>query len=103
MKIPVDQSNGHKTRAIELARGQLGLVWPNPAVGCVLVKNKFVISEGATAIGGRPHAEAIALENATQDTAGATAYISLEPCCHWGQTPPCTRALIDIPASVSKA
>ena len=87
-------------QALNLARAQLGMVWPNPAVGCVLVKDGRIIAEGATGIGGRPHAESTAVKNAEETTKGVTAYVSLEPCCHWGQTPPCTRTLLD--ADVSK-
>ncbi len=75
------------------ARGQ-GCVWPNPAVGCVLVRDGRVIGRGWTSPGGRPHAETVALAQAG-DAAGATAYVTLEPCAHEGQTPPCTRALIN--------
>ncbi|MEM7722745.1 MAG: bifunctional diaminohydroxyphosphoribosylaminopyrimidine deaminase/5-amino-6-(5-phosphoribosylamino)uracil reductase RibD [Pseudomonadota bacterium] len=75
------------------ARGQ-GRVWPNPAVGCVLVKDNHVIGRGWTQPGGRPHAEVIALSQAAQAARGATAYVSLEPCAHYGQTPPCAEALV---------
>ncbi|MEM0947379.1 MAG: bifunctional diaminohydroxyphosphoribosylaminopyrimidine deaminase/5-amino-6-(5-phosphoribosylamino)uracil reductase RibD [Pseudomonadota bacterium] len=76
------------------ARG-LGRVWPNPAVGCLIVKDGRVISRGRTEIGGRPHAEVRALERAGPAARGATAYVSLEPCAHYGKTPPCAEALID--------
>lgn len=75
------------------ARGS-GQVWPNPAVGCVIVKQGRVVGRGWTAPGGRPHAEPQALEQAGSGAVGATAYVSLEPCAHWGQTPPCADALI---------
>ncbi len=75
------------------ARGD-GQVWPNPAVGCVLVKHGRVIGRGWTQPGGRPHAEVVALGQAGDEAAGATAYVTLEPCAHWGQTPPCADALI---------
>ena len=75
------------------ARG-LGLTWPNPAVGCVVVKDGRVLGRALTAPGGRPHAEPTALAMAGADAHGATAYVTLEPCCHWGRTPPCTDALI---------
>src|SRR5215831_1949732 len=80
--------------ALALARRGLGTVWPNPAVGCVLVKRGRVIGRGWTQPGGRPHGETEALRRAGEDARGATAYVSLEPCCHWGQTPPCVDALI---------
>lgn len=80
--------------ALALARRGLGSVWPNPAVGCVLVKEGRVIGRGWTQPGGRPHGETEALRRAGAAARGATAYVSLEPCCHWGKTPPCTDALI---------
>ena len=80
--------------ALTLARRGLGSAWPNPAVGCVLVKEGAVIGRGWTQPGGRPHGETEALERAGAAARGATAYVSLEPCCHWGKTPPCTDALI---------
>ena len=83
--------------ALRLARRGLGTVWPNPAVGCVLVRvdqgGRFV-GRGWTQPGGRPHAEAEALQRAGSNAKGATAYISLEPCNHTGETGPCTEALI---------
>ncbi len=67
-------------RALELARGQLCKTWPNPPVGCVIVKDGEVAGEGATGGGGRPHAEEIALDQAGERARGATAYVTLEPC-----------------------
>ena len=90
--------------ALRLARRGLGRTWPNPAVGCVIVKADgdatYVIGRGWTQPGGRPHAETVALDQARErygaaNLAGATAYVSLEPCSHHGQTPPCADALID--------
>lgn len=80
--------------ALSLARRGLGTVWPNPAVGCLIVKNNIVIARGWTQPGGRPHAEAEALSRAGDGATGATAYVTLEPCSHHGQTPPCADALI---------
>ncbi|HLS18692.1 MAG TPA: bifunctional diaminohydroxyphosphoribosylaminopyrimidine deaminase/5-amino-6-(5-phosphoribosylamino)uracil reductase RibD [Paracoccaceae bacterium] len=85
--------------ALGLARRQLGLTWPNPAVGAVIVRGAQLLGRGATAPGGRPHAETIAIEQARarfgEDALrGATAYVSLEPCAHHGRTPPCAEALI---------
>ncbi|HEY1258980.1 MAG TPA: bifunctional diaminohydroxyphosphoribosylaminopyrimidine deaminase/5-amino-6-(5-phosphoribosylamino)uracil reductase RibD [Stellaceae bacterium] len=80
--------------ALALARRGLGGVWPNPAVGCVIVKKGRVVGRGWTQPGGRPHAETEALRRAGEAAQGATAYVSLEPCCHLGQTPPCTDALL---------
>jgi diaminohydroxyphosphoribosylaminopyrimidine deaminase/5-amino-6-(5-phosphoribosylamino)uracil reductase len=71
----------------------LGNAWPNPAVGCVLVKDGRVIGRGWTQPGGRPHAETEALRRAGDAARGATAYVTLEPCSHHGRTPPCCEAL----------
>jgi diaminohydroxyphosphoribosylaminopyrimidine deaminase / 5-amino-6-(5-phosphoribosylamino)uracil reductase len=79
--------------AIALGRRGLGRVWPNPAVGCVIVKEGVILGRGWTQAGGRPHAEAIALAQAGEAARGATAYVSLEPCAHHGRTPPCAAAL----------
>lgn len=81
-------------QALELARGRLGRTGPNPAVGCVIVLRGAVVGLGATAPGGRPHAEPIALRMAGRRAQGATAYVSMEPCAHFGHTPPCAQALI---------
>ncbi|WP_348766766.1 bifunctional diaminohydroxyphosphoribosylaminopyrimidine deaminase/5-amino-6-(5-phosphoribosylamino)uracil reductase RibD [uncultured Salinisphaera sp.] len=81
-------------RALDLAHSARGQVWPNPAVGCVIVRNDSIVGEGCTQPGGRPHAERIALDAAGPDARGATLYVTLEPCCHWGQTPPCVDAII---------
>jgi diaminohydroxyphosphoribosylaminopyrimidine deaminase/5-amino-6-(5-phosphoribosylamino)uracil reductase len=80
--------------ALRLAERGLGQVWPNPAVGCVVVKDGQIVGRGWTQPGGRPHAEFEALRRAGSAALGATAYISLEPCAHYGQTPPCTMALL---------
>lgn len=80
--------------ALTLARRGLGAVWPNPAVGCVIVRDGRVVGRGWTQPGGRPHAETEALRRAGDAARGATAYVTLEPCCHWGRTPPCAEALI---------
>jgi diaminohydroxyphosphoribosylaminopyrimidine deaminase/5-amino-6-(5-phosphoribosylamino)uracil reductase len=80
--------------ALGLARRGLGGVWPNPAVGCVLVNGTRVVGRGWTAVGGRPHAETIALAQAGAAAAGATAFVTLEPCSHHGKTAPCADALI---------
>ena len=80
--------------ALALACRGLGTVWPNPAVGCVIVADGRVVGRGWTQPGGRPHAETEALARAGAGARGATAYVSLEPCAHWGKTPPCADALI---------
>ncbi len=84
--------------ALVLARRGLGNTAPNPAVGCIVVRPDLgnrVVGRGWTQPGGRPHAETKALERAGEGSAGATAYVTLEPCCHQGKTPPCTKALIE--------
>jgi len=80
--------------ALALARRSLGRTWPNPAVGCVIVRDGRIIAAGRTRDGGRPHAEADALARALEPVAGATAYVTLEPCAHHGKTPPCADALV---------
>ena len=85
---------GAMRAALALARRGLGTVWPNPAVGCVIVSNARVVGRGWTQPGGRPHGETEALRRAGEAARGASAYVSLEPCCHWGRTPPCVDALI---------
>ena len=81
--------------ALRISTRALGTSWPNPAVGCVLVKESRILGLGWTAKGGRPHAETIALAQAGKDARNATAYITLEPCSHYGQTGPCADALIE--------
>jgi diaminohydroxyphosphoribosylaminopyrimidine deaminase/5-amino-6-(5-phosphoribosylamino)uracil reductase len=79
--------------ALGLARRGLGQVWPNPAVGCILVKDGIVVGRGWTQPGGRPHAETEALRRARAGAVGATCYVTLEPCSHTGLTGPCADAL----------
>ena len=82
--------------ALSLGRRGLGQTWPNPAVGCVIVKDRRLLARGWTQAGGRPHAEQHVLSQLSQGAArGATAYVTLEPCSHTGQTPPCASALTD--------
>ncbi|WP_280952595.1 bifunctional diaminohydroxyphosphoribosylaminopyrimidine deaminase/5-amino-6-(5-phosphoribosylamino)uracil reductase RibD [Roseovarius aestuariivivens] len=80
--------------ALSLGRRGMGRCWPNPAVGCVIVKDGRIVGRGHTAPGGRPHAETLALAQAGEAARGATAYVSLEPCSHHGATPPCAEALV---------
>lgn len=80
--------------ALSLGRRGQGRVWPNPAVGCVIVKDGRVVGRGWTQPGGRPHAETEALAQAGAKARGAVAYVTLEPCAHHGQTPPCADALV---------
>ena len=86
--------------ALQLGRRNLGQTWPNPSVGCVIVKNNRLIATGCTQAHGRPHAEVVALKKAGDAAKGAIAYITLEPCAHFGRTPPCTDALIE--ANISR-
>ena len=80
--------------ALNLGSRSLGLAAPNPAVGAILVKDGAVIGRGATAPGGRPHAERIAIAQAGEAARGATLYVTLEPCSHFGASPPCVDAII---------
>lgn len=82
-------------RAIELAKQGTGWTAPNPLVGAVVVKNGRVIGEGYHRKYGELHAERNALAACTEDPAGATLYVTLEPCCHYGKTPPCTEIIIE--------
>jgi diaminohydroxyphosphoribosylaminopyrimidine deaminase / 5-amino-6-(5-phosphoribosylamino)uracil reductase len=84
----------HLRRAIELAERARGQTSPNPMVGAVVVKGGRVIGEGITQPPGEAHAERAALDDCTEDPAGATMYVSLEPCGHHGRTPPCTDAIL---------
>ena len=80
--------------AINLASNNNGLTGTNPSVGCVVVKNKEIISYGSTKINGRPHAEIIALRKNKKKIFGSLLYVTLEPCSHFGKTPPCTKSII---------
>ena len=80
--------------AFTLGRRGLGNTWPNPAVGAVIVKDNVIVGRGWTQSGGRPHAEVEALHHAKKAAQGATMYVTLEPCSHQGQTPPCADAII---------
>jgi len=83
------------TRALALAERGLETTHPNPRVGCVLAKGDRIIGEGWHERAGEPHAEIMALRSAKEPVAGATAYVTLEPCSHHGRTPPCANALIE--------
>ena len=82
--------------AIELAKKGAGAVNPNPMVGAVVVKNEEVIGEGYHKFFGGPHAEVYALEDAGKEAEGAAIYVTLEPCSHYGKTPPCAKKIIDM-------
>jgi len=81
-------------QALSLARLALGQASPNPAVGAVVVKNDSLVGQGYTQPPGSSHAEVLALEQAGEEAQGGVMYVTLEPCCHYGRTPPCTRAII---------
>ncbi|XP_004307282.1 PREDICTED: riboflavin biosynthesis protein PYRD, chloroplastic-like isoform X1 [Fragaria vesca subsp. vesca] len=90
-----DRDDGfYMRRCVELARKAIGRTSPNPMVGCVIVKDGKVVGEGFHPKAGQPHAEVFALRDAGELAENATAYVSLEPCNHYGRTPPCTEALI---------
>ena len=82
-------------RAIELAKGGWGRTNPNPLVGAVIVKDGKIISEGFHEVVGESHGEVCAIKNATSSVAGSTMYVNLEPCSHYGRTPPCVKAIIE--------
>jgi len=91
---PTDADLAHMARAIHLAERGLYTTDPNPRVGCVLVRDGVVVGEGYHRRAGEPHAERNAIDAAGEHARGATAYVTLEPCCHHGRTPPCTDALL---------
>lgn len=86
--------NNHMRHALAIGARGLGRVWPNPAVGCVIVNGGRIVGRGWTQDGGRPHGETVALAQAGAQAKGATVYVTLEPCSHHGKTPPCVDALI---------
>lgn len=91
----VSNLNAPMDHALRLAARGLGNVWPNPAVGCVILDAQgLVAGRGWTRSGGRPHAEVVALAEAGARAKGGTAFVTLEPCAHHGKTPPCSEALI---------
>src|SRR5881275_1341217 len=95
MAAPTDIDRRHLARAIELAEGGRGRVSPNPLVGAVIGRDEEVLGEGFHRALGGPHAELEAIDaTGERDLTGATLYVSLEPCCHHGKTPPCTDAII---------
>ena len=89
-----DHDRHHMTRALQLAAQGLNTTTPNPRVGCVIVRDGRVVGEGWHARAGEPHAEPLALAAAGEQAAGATVYVTLEPCAHHGRTPPCVEALL---------
>lgn len=94
-KYALGTDEHYMSRALELAQCGAGWTNPNPMVGAVVVKDGRIIGEGWHTAYGNLHAEREALANCSEDPAGSTIYVTLEPCCHWGKTPPCTEAIIE--------
>ncbi len=94
MNISADKDKQFMLEALALARLQMGKTSPDPMVGAVIVKNGCVVSKGYHAEQGTPHAEAFAIKKAGDNAKGATLYLNLEPCSHYGYNPPCTQAII---------
>ena len=98
MSLKKDKINSFDNKlmrfAINLAMNQKGLTGTNPSVGCVIVKDKKIISYGVTSLNGRPHAETIALNRCKNNSSESAMYVTLEPCSHYGKTPPCTNVII---------
>ena len=98
MSLKKDRKNSLDNKfmrfAINLAINQKGLTGTNPSVGCVIVKDKKIISYGVTSLNGRPHAETVALNRCKSNNSESVMYVTLEPCTHYGKTPPCTNNII---------
>lgn len=92
---PVQKDERHMRRALQLGRRGVGLVSPNPMVGAVICRGGKIIGQGYHRRFGGDHAEIVAIKNARGSVRGATMYVNLEPCCHWGKTPPCVDTLIE--------
>src|SRR6059036_550633 len=92
--MTVDADQRFMALALTLGRRGFGNAWPNPAVGAVVVKDGVVVGRGWTQPGGRPHAEVEALRRAGEAARGGTLYATLEPCSHFGKSPPCADAVI---------
>jgi diaminohydroxyphosphoribosylaminopyrimidine deaminase/5-amino-6-(5-phosphoribosylamino)uracil reductase len=86
---------GYMKRALELAENGIGKTSPNPLVGAVIVKNGRIIGEGWHEKYGGDHAEVNAIKNAIEPVESAEIYVNLEPCCHYGKTPPCSKMIIE--------
>jgi diaminohydroxyphosphoribosylaminopyrimidine deaminase/5-amino-6-(5-phosphoribosylamino)uracil reductase len=95
MKTSPSPDEKYMQQALRLARKGLGKASPNPMVGAVIVKEDRIIGQGYHKRFGGDHAEVDAFKNASEDVSGATMYVTLEPCRHWGKTPPCTDAIIE--------
>ncbi len=92
--VPTQDDVRYMRAAIALGRRWQGLTSPNPSVGSLVVRDGVIVGRGATRPGGRPHAETVAIMDAGEQARGATLYVSLEPCSHFGRTPPCAQAII---------
>lgn len=95
MKEEINKDIYYMRRALELAEKGRGKTSPNPMVGCVIVKDDRIIAEGYHEKAGGPHAEIVALNNAMEDVSNSTIYVTLEPCTHFGKTPPCVNKVIE--------
>ncbi|XCD91054.1 bifunctional diaminohydroxyphosphoribosylaminopyrimidine deaminase/5-amino-6-(5-phosphoribosylamino)uracil reductase RibD [Candidatus Liberibacter asiaticus] len=94
--VPVSSFDARfMSAALRFSRWHVGLTSTNPSVACLIVKDGIVIGRGVTAYGGCPHAEVQALEEAGEEARGATAYVTLEPCSHYGRSPPCAQFIIE--------
>ena len=91
----MNQDEKWMAQALSLAERGAGKTDPNPLVGAVIVRDGQLLGQGWHRAWGGLHAEREALADCREDPRGATAYVTLEPCCHWGKTPPCTEALIE--------
>jgi len=88
--------------ALNLASDRIGLTGENPSVGCVIVKNNQIISTGQTGMNGRPHAEQNAITYSKNNIKNSNLYVTLEPCSHYGKTPPCVKTIIRNKKTLSK-
>jgi diaminohydroxyphosphoribosylaminopyrimidine deaminase/5-amino-6-(5-phosphoribosylamino)uracil reductase len=95
MKRPMDSDERYMKQVLQLARRGLGSTSPNPVVGALVVKNGTIIGAGYHKKAGAPHAEIVALSMAGERAKGSTLYVNLEPCNHYGRTPPCTKAILE--------
>ena len=91
----MDRDSRYMRRALELASRAAGRAFPNPLVGAVIVRDGEIVGEGHHEAAGRPHAERVALGEAGGRARGAELFLNLEPCCHWGRTPPCATAIVE--------
>jgi diaminohydroxyphosphoribosylaminopyrimidine deaminase/5-amino-6-(5-phosphoribosylamino)uracil reductase len=93
--VPTTEDEAYVRRALELAKKAVGVTFPNPLVGAVVVSGGEIVAEGYHEGAGTAHAEAVAIRRAGERAKGATLYLNLEPCCHFGRTPPCTDTIAE--------